>query len=48
MKEHQAHTKHGRKDASAVAEHALMGLDIWWNAEVIGKESCIREESKEA
>ena len=38
MTKHQAHTKHGRKVASVVAEHALMGHDICWNAEVIGKE----------
>ena len=43
MKEHQVHTKHRREDASAVTEHALMGHDICWNAEVIGKERILRK-----
>ena len=42
VKEHQAHTKHGRKDASVVAEHTMMGHDICWNVEVIGKERILR------
>ena len=32
-----------RKDGPAVAEHALMGHDICWNAEVIGKERILRK-----
>ena len=43
VKEHQAYTKHRRKDASVVAEHALIGHDICWNAEVKGKERILRK-----